>query len=242
MVAAMVGVIICEIVRITGDIGSILFLIVLAAAFVLAIPAGLAASWLLPDTGDPKDLRDTRIRQGLIAGVVAGAACGVVLTYFSVVAMFMMVLGPMAGALAGVVGGAVAADHPRRPLPDGSRAAGLFVLMSDWLAPRSPLTSDPGERPARRRADHVRRGRSGLLGGTPGSARRAGGGVDLVGAGHGGAGNRARVGDRGRADGSEADGTAVHPSESDTSAETWRPLDRLRRGRQAAELPRDQLA
>ena len=135
-----VGEVICGIAKFTGDIGTILGLIMLAAAFVLAIPAGLAASWLLPDTGDPKDLRDARIRQGLFAGAIAGAACGVVLTYLSVVAVFMMVLGPMAGALAGVIGGAIAADRPRRSLPDGSRGAGLFVLMSDW--PAAPQATD----------------------------------------------------------------------------------------------------
>ena len=63
-----------------------------------------------------------------------------VLTYLSVVAVFMMVLGPMAGALAGVVGGAIAADRPRRSLPDGSRSAGLFVLMTGW--PAAPQATD----------------------------------------------------------------------------------------------------
>jgi len=134
------GAVICGIARLTGDIGTILGLIMLAVALVLAIPAGLAASWLLPDTGDPKDLRHARIRQGLFAGAIAGAACGVVLTYLSVVAVFLMVLGPMAGALAGVVGGAIAADRPRGLLPDGSRGAGLFGLMRDW--PAAPQATD----------------------------------------------------------------------------------------------------
>ena len=118
----------------------ILGLIMLAVTFVLAILAGLAASWLLPDTGDQKDLRDARIRQGLFAGAIAGAACGVVLTYLTVVAVFMMIFGPLAGAVAGMVGGAIAADRPHGSLPDGSRGPGLFVLMRDW--PATPQATD----------------------------------------------------------------------------------------------------
>jgi len=55
--------------------------------------------------------------------LAAGAVCGLVLTNFFAVAFFMMVLGPLLGA----AGGAVAADHPRKPRPARSWAAGLFV-------------------------------------------------------------------------------------------------------------------
>ena len=89
--------------------------------------AGAAASWLLPGTGDPQELREARIRQGLLAGAVAGAVCGLVLTNFVAVAVFMMVLGPLLGAAGGALGGSVAADHPRKPRPARSWAAGLFV-------------------------------------------------------------------------------------------------------------------
>jgi hypothetical protein len=44
-----------------------------------------------------------------------------------VVAVFMMVIGPLLGAAGGTLGGAVAADHPRRPRPARSWSAGLFV-------------------------------------------------------------------------------------------------------------------
>ena len=98
--------------------------------FLLAALAGVAAAWLLSDTGDPQELRAARIRQGLLAGSVAGAACGLLLTNFFVVAVFMMVIGPLLGAAGGVVGGAVAADHPRRPRPARSWSAGLFVSHS----------------------------------------------------------------------------------------------------------------
>jgi len=85
----------------------------LVLTFLLAALAGVPAAWLLPGTGDPQELREARIRQGLLAGSVAGAACGLLLTYFFAVAVFMMVIGPLFGAL----GAAVAADHPRRPRP-----------------------------------------------------------------------------------------------------------------------------
>jgi hypothetical protein len=95
--------------------------------FLLAALAGAAAAWLLPGTGDPQELREARIRQGLLAGSVAGAACGMLLTNFFVVAVFMMVIGPLLGAGGGALGGITAADHPRRPRPVRSWAAGLFV-------------------------------------------------------------------------------------------------------------------
>ena len=96
--------------------------------FLLAALAGVAAAWLLSGTEDPQELREARIRQGLLAGSVAGAACGLLLTNFFVVAVFMMVIGPLLGAAGGALGGAVAADHPRRPRPARSWSAGLFVF------------------------------------------------------------------------------------------------------------------
>jgi hypothetical protein len=38
-----------------------------------------------------------------------------------------MVIGPLAGAAGGAIGGVVGAEHPRRPRPARSWAAGLFV-------------------------------------------------------------------------------------------------------------------
>jgi hypothetical protein len=105
----------------------LLLLIVITLTFLLATLAGAAASWRLPENGDPKDLREARIRQGLLAGSTAGAVCGLVLTNFGAVAVFMMVLGPLLGAAGGALGGVVAADHPRKPRPARSWAAGLFV-------------------------------------------------------------------------------------------------------------------
>jgi hypothetical protein len=95
--------------------------------FLLAGLAGVAAAWLLPGTGDPQELWTARGRQGALAGSVAGAVCGMLLTNFFVVAVFMMVIGPLVGAAGGAIGGLVVADHPPRSQPARSWAAGLFV-------------------------------------------------------------------------------------------------------------------
>jgi hypothetical protein len=95
--------------------------------FLLAGLAGAAAAWLLPGTGDPQELWAARGLQGLLAGSVAGAVCGLLLTNLFVVAVFMMVIGPLFGAGGGAIGGFAVADHPPRSQPDRSWAAGLFV-------------------------------------------------------------------------------------------------------------------
>lgn len=105
----------------------LLILIMTATTFLFAVPAGVAASWLRAGTEDPAELREARIRQGLLAGSVSGAVACLVLTDFVPIAVFMMVLGPFLGAAGGALGGAVAADHPRKPRPARSWAAGLFV-------------------------------------------------------------------------------------------------------------------
>jgi hypothetical protein len=95
--------------------------------FLLAGLAGVAAAWLLPGTGDPQELWAARGRQGALAGAVAGAVCGLLLTNFFVVAVFMMVIGPLIGAGGGAIGGLLVADHPPTSRPARSWAAGLFV-------------------------------------------------------------------------------------------------------------------
>jgi hypothetical protein len=116
-----------------GD-DSYAFLLVLgmiATVFLLAALAGAAAAWLLSGTGNPQELRAVRVRQGLLAGSVAGAVCGLLLTNFFILAgLVMLGIGPLAGLGGGVLGGAVAADHPRTSRPDHSWAAGLFVPRS----------------------------------------------------------------------------------------------------------------
>jgi hypothetical protein len=105
----------------------LIFLVLFVTTILSGVLAGAAASWLWPGTGDAKELREARIRQGLLAGTASGAVAGLVLTNFGAIAVFMMVLGPLLGAIGGAGGGAVAAEHPRRPRPVRSWAAGLFV-------------------------------------------------------------------------------------------------------------------
>jgi hypothetical protein len=102
-------------------------LVLLVTTILSGALAGAAASWLRPGTGDAEELREARIRQGLLAGTASGAVAGLVLTNFFAIAVFMMVLGPLLGAAGGALGSAVAADHPRRLRPVRSWAAGLFV-------------------------------------------------------------------------------------------------------------------
>jgi hypothetical protein len=106
---------------------SLLIVIMTAITFLFAVPAGVAAAWLRSGNEDPAELREARIRQGLLAGSVSGAAAGLVLTDLVPITVFMMVLGPLLGAAGGAFGGAVAAYHPRKPRPARSWAAGLFV-------------------------------------------------------------------------------------------------------------------
>jgi len=105
----------------------LILLVLLVTTIMSGALAGVAASWLRPGTGEAKELREARIRQGLLAGAASGAVAGLVLTDFGAIAVFMMVLGPLLGAAGGALGGAAAAEHPRRPRPVRSWAAGLFV-------------------------------------------------------------------------------------------------------------------
>jgi len=106
-----------------------------ATVFLLAGLAGVAAAGRLSGIEDPQELRAARIRQGLLAGSVAGVVCGLLLTdFFALAGVVMMVMGPLAGLGGGAFGGAIAADHPREARPDRIRDAGLFV--SNTLLPR----------------------------------------------------------------------------------------------------------
>jgi hypothetical protein len=108
---------------------SLQLLIVIATIFLLGTLAGAAAVWRLPRTGDPETLRTAQTRQGVLAGAVAGAACGMLLTGLFVIAVFLMVLGPALGGLGGSLGGFLAADHPLRPRLARNWAAGLFARL-----------------------------------------------------------------------------------------------------------------
>ena len=109
----------------------LLLLGVVTMLFLLAALAGAAAARRLSGTGDPRDLRAARVRQGLLAGAVAGAVSGLLLTnFFALAGVVMMVIGPLAGLGGGALGGAIAADHPREARPDRMMDVGLFVFKS----------------------------------------------------------------------------------------------------------------
>jgi hypothetical protein len=125
------GLIIFGLAAISGDIGLTVVYPVVASIFALAIPAGIASAWRLGETDNSKEGRETRIRQGLLAGTVSGAVCSLLLTYAFIGFGLMMVFGPMIGVVGGAVGGAIAADHPRNSPRQGSWAAGLFFIARD---------------------------------------------------------------------------------------------------------------
>jgi len=108
------------------DQGNLVILVLVAMAGLLALPAGAAAAWLHPGSGDPQEVRTDRIRQGTLAGIVAGAVGGLVLTMIGPIAVVMMVIGPLAGATAGALSGAIVADRRQ-----GSRAVLAGVAVSD---------------------------------------------------------------------------------------------------------------
>jgi hypothetical protein len=121
------GLIIYGVVTTAAGIGLLFLLILPAIAFLVAAPAGIAAAWLLSGTADPQELRVRCARQGLLAGATAGVAGGLLITVIFIGLGFMMIIGPLAGAAGGALGGAVAAAHPRKSTPGGSRAAGMFA-------------------------------------------------------------------------------------------------------------------
>jgi hypothetical protein len=104
--------------------GLMVVVIVLAAA-----PVGAISAWQVAGQDYASGLREARIRQGLLAGTVAGACCGLVVVNFGMFMVVTMILGPAAGLVGGALGGAFADQHPL-PRRDGSRAAGFFVSSS----------------------------------------------------------------------------------------------------------------
>ena len=114
-------------IDLSGGTVLIIFLILAAIPFLAATTAGIAAAWLVPGLADQQELRVRRVRQGLLAGAIAGAAAGLLITVGAMGLGFMMIIGPLAGAAGGALGGAIAAAHPRRSRTGGSWAAGMFV-------------------------------------------------------------------------------------------------------------------
>jgi hypothetical protein len=105
-------------------LGLIGFLFVSVILFLVAGGiVGLAAAWLVPGPADPQALGLRRICQGLLAGLTAGAVGGLLITVIFVGIGFLMITGPLAGAIGGAFGGVAAAAYRRKPLTDGLQPA-----------------------------------------------------------------------------------------------------------------------
>jgi hypothetical protein len=96
----------------------------------LAAPAGAVAAWRAAALEDPREFRFAQDKQGMLAGLAAGATTGLFLmTIASFAGMLLMITGPVAGLLGGVTGATFAARHPRAPR-SGSFQAGVYTSSS----------------------------------------------------------------------------------------------------------------
>ncbi|HET7017462.1 MAG TPA: hypothetical protein VFI65_26305 [Streptosporangiaceae bacterium] len=110
------------------DNGLLILLLIVAATLLCTMLGGAGAAWLMTGTADADDLRAARVRQGMYAGIAAGAIGGLVLALSVAFFGIPMALGPLVGIAGGRLGAALAADHlPRRRGPDRSLSFGLYV-------------------------------------------------------------------------------------------------------------------
>ncbi len=124
------GLLFYEVPRLIGEGGWGIFFILTPIVLLSSAAAGAAAAWLTTGSESPEGLRSSRIRQGIFAGVTAGALSGLVPTFGILFFAIMMVLGPLIGLGGGALGAGRAADNPLRSRRDGLTAAGLFVSNS----------------------------------------------------------------------------------------------------------------
>lgn len=94
-------------------------LLVAIVAMAAASCAGAAAARQVTGAGSPDDLREARIHQGLLAGVIAGVAGGLIATAAFPILGEMMVVGLVAGLGGGVLGGSIVANRRDRPAAGG---------------------------------------------------------------------------------------------------------------------------
>jgi hypothetical protein len=102
-------------------------LLVALVAMAAASCASAAAARQVPDAGNPDDLRDARLRQGLQAGLIAGAAGGLIAAAAFPILGEMLFVGLVGGFGGGVLGGSIVANRRDRPAAGGlpaARAAG----------------------------------------------------------------------------------------------------------------------
>jgi hypothetical protein len=116
--------------RVPEELGWLFIALVPVIMLMTAAPAGAVCGWHVRGTENSPELREARIRRGLLVGAVAGACCGLLATNLALFMVFVMAAGPGIGMLGGALGGAFAAMHPLRPRADGSRALGIFASSS----------------------------------------------------------------------------------------------------------------
>ena len=124
------GVIDYALISIPADLGLLYVGIALIITLVTAVPAGAVCGWRVPGTEKTPELHEARIRQGLLAGIVAGACNGLLISNLVLFFVFLLVLGPAAGLVGGALGGGFAAAHPPKPRQEGSKVVGIFASGS----------------------------------------------------------------------------------------------------------------
>ncbi len=124
------GVIDYGLISIPADLGLLYVGIALIITLVTAVPAGAVCGWRVPGTEKTPELHEARIRQGLLAGIVAGACNGLLISNLVLFFVFLLVLGPAAGLVGGALGGGFAAAHPPKPRQEGSKVVGIFASGS----------------------------------------------------------------------------------------------------------------
>ena len=124
------GLVLFECLGLADSIGAWFIGLLLVFPVVIGVPAGTMSGWMVQGDEHPERLREARIRQGVLAGAVAGACCALLASDLALVLTPVMLVGPAAGLVGGALGGGFAAQHPLPAGPDGSRSAGLFVSSS----------------------------------------------------------------------------------------------------------------
>jgi hypothetical protein len=127
---AAAGLVLYGCISLFDHIGNWFIALLLVFPVVMAMPAGAISGWMLHGDQPAEQLREARIRQGVLAGAVAGACCGLVASDMALFLTAVTLIGPASGLVGGALGAGFAAQHPLPTRPDGSRSAGLFVSSS----------------------------------------------------------------------------------------------------------------
>jgi hypothetical protein len=98
-------------------ISAMLFVAIVTLA--VAACAGAAAARRVTGTGNPDELRAARLRHGLLAGLIAGVAGGLIATAATPILGEMIFVGLVTGFGGGVIGGSIVANRRDQPVAGG---------------------------------------------------------------------------------------------------------------------------